>query len=166
MTALDVSFDPDPDLKGSYRRRIEDIPRALDKFEVTALPANSRALFVAYYFGVEKLAKAVVGINTAQLAEDAFHRRVPVKLPETKSAAHDMRLKISEPELDALFEPQWHLKQPSSAITIRNRLGHDFGPTQVCHIHKHAPRLIPIMVRFIEDIHRVVVHLRTLWKTN
>jgi hypothetical protein len=86
-----------------------------------------------------------------------------VKLQETKSAAHDMGLKISGPELDALVEPQRDVEQPSSAITIRNRLGHDFGPTQVCHIHRHGPRLIPIMVRFIDDIDRVVVHLDRLW---
>ena len=55
--ALDWSFEPNPDLKGSYYRRLEDIPRALAKFEVTALPPNSPAQFVAYYFGAEKLAK-------------------------------------------------------------------------------------------------------------
>ncbi|WLA68549.1 hypothetical protein [Bradyrhizobium diazoefficiens] len=163
--ALDWSFEPNPDLKGSYYRRLDDIPRALAKFEVTALPANCPAQFVAYYFGVEKLAKALVGINTSKPAKDAFHRRVSVKLPETKSAAHDMGLKISEPELDDLFEPQWDREQPSSAITIRNRLGHDFGPTQVWHIHQHAPRLVPIMVRFIDDIDRVLQHLRVLWAT-
>lgn len=161
--ALDRSFQPDPDLKGSYYRRLEDIPRALAKFEVTALPPNSPAQFVAYYFGVEKLAKAVVGINKPQPAEHAFQRRVPVKLRETKCAAHAMGLTTSEPDLDALFEQQWDSEQPSSAITIRNRLGHDFGPTQVCHIHRHAPRLIPIMVRFVGDIDHVLKHLHVLW---
>src|SRR6476469_1887030 len=160
---LHRSFEPDPDLKGSYYRRLEDIPRALAKFEVTALPANSPAQFVAYYFGAEKLAKAIVGINGDQPAKDAFHHRVGVKLLETKSAAHDMKLNVLEAELDALFEPQWHLKQPSSAITIRNRLSHDFGPTQVSHIRQHAPRLVPIMVKFIGDIELVLKHLRTLW---
>ena len=60
--ALDRSFEP-MDFKGSDRRRLQDIPSALAKFDVTALPANSHAQFVAYYFGVEKLAKAIVGIN-------------------------------------------------------------------------------------------------------
>jgi hypothetical protein len=76
-----------------------------------------------------------------------------------------MKLKISEPGLDALFEHQWQRKQPTSAITIRNRLSHDFGPTQVWHIHQHAPRLIPIMVTFIGDIDRVLKHLHALWAT-
>jgi hypothetical protein len=61
---------------------------------------------------------------------NAFRHRVGVKLLETKSAARNMKLKISEAELDALFEHQGQRKQPSSAITIRNRLSHDFGPTQ------------------------------------
>jgi hypothetical protein len=161
--ALDWSFEPNPDLGGSYYRRLEDISRALGKFEVTALPANSPAQFVAYYFGAEKLAKAIVGINGDQPAKDAFHHRVGVKLLETKSAAHDMKLNVLEAELDALFEPQWHLKQPSSAITIRNRLSHDFGPTQVSHIRQHAPRLIPIMVKFITNSDEVLRHLRALW---
>src|SRR4029077_10530354 len=90
--------------------------------------------------------------------------RVGVRLPETKSAARNMGLSISEADLDALFEHQSRLPQPSSAITIRNRLFHDFGPTQVSHIRQHAPRLIPIMVKFIgDDIDPVLRHLRTLW---
>ena len=160
--ALDWSFEPNPDLKGSYYRRLEDIPRALAKFEVTALPPNSPAQFVAYYFGAEKLAKAIVGINKLQAAKNAFGRKV--NREETKSAARDMKLKISQADLDALFEPQSGLPEPSSAITIRNRLSHDFGPTQVSHIRQHAPRLVPIMVKFIgDDIDPVLRHLRTLW---
>ena len=38
--ALDCSFEPDPKKGGSYYRRLEDIPRALTKFEVIALPPN------------------------------------------------------------------------------------------------------------------------------
>jgi hypothetical protein len=162
--ALDRSFEPDPQMKGTYYRRLEDIPRALAKFEVTALPVNSAAQFVVYYFGAEKLAKAIVGINDDKPAETAFARHVSVDPPKTKDAARNMKLKISEDELDALFKPQRHLKQPSSAITIRNRLSHDFGPTQVSHIRQHAPRLVPIMVKFIgDDIDPVLRHLRTLW---
>ncbi|WP_029585112.1 hypothetical protein [Bradyrhizobium sp. URHD0069] len=152
-----------PGIEGVLLSKVGGHTARLDKFEVTALPANSAAQFVAYYFGAEKLAKAIVGINGDQRAVDAFHHRVGVKLAETKSAAHDMKLSILEAELDALFEPQWHLKQPSSAITIRNRLSHDFGPTQVCHIRQHSPRLVPIMVKFIGDVDRVLKHLRERW---
>jgi hypothetical protein len=41
--ALDWSFEPDQDLKGSYYRRLDDIPEALAKFDVMTLPANSPA---------------------------------------------------------------------------------------------------------------------------
>ena len=161
--ALDWSFEPNPDLKGSYYRRLEDIPEALAKFDVTTLPTNSPAQFIAYYFGAEKLAKAIVGINSDEPARIAFHHRVGVRLLETKSAARNIGLTISEAELDALFEHQSRLPQPSSAITIRNRLSHDFGPTQVSHIRQHAPRLIPIMRKFIADVDPVLKHLRALW---
>ena len=161
MTALDPSFAPDPDLKGSYYRRLEDVRRALDSFGTKALPANSPAQFVAYYFGAEKLAKAIVGINKVRLPKSAF--RQPVDLAETKAAARDLKLQISQTELDALFEHQTRVSQPSSAITIRNRLTHDFGPTQVWHIHQHAPRLVLIMIRFIANIDLALQHLRTEW---
>ena len=159
--ALDWSFEPNPDLKGSYYRRLEDIPEALAKFDVTTLPANSAAQFVACYFGAEKLAKAIVGIHKARSAKNAF--RQSVDHATVKPAARELKLRISEAELDALFEHQTRLLQPSSAITIRNRLFHDFGPTQVSHIRQHAPRLVPIMAKFIDDIDPVLKHLRVLW---
>ena len=101
--ARDWSFEPDPDLKGSYYRRLEDIQSALDKFEVTALPANSPAQFIAYYFGAEKLAKAIVGIHKARSAKNAFRQNVDHAT--VKPAARAMKLGISEAELDVLFEP-------------------------------------------------------------
>jgi hypothetical protein len=137
---------------------------------VRALPANSPAQFVAYYFGAEKLAKAIVGIKKLQAAKNAFNRNgrpVSVDHPATKSAARLMKLKISQADLDALFDPQWNLspkQQPTSAREIRNRLSHDFGPTQVSHICQHAPRLVPIMDKFInKDIDPVLRYLRELW---
>lgn len=164
--SLDPSFEPQPKKKGSYYRRLEDIPRALDKLEVTGL--NSAAQFITYYIAVEKLAKAIVGINANESADAAFAR--PVDLRKTKRAARDMKLNISAPELTVLFKPdkkQQHgapLPPPTSAVAIRNRLFHDFGPTQVSHVRKHAPGMVPIMVRFIDDdIGPVLKHLRTLW---
>jgi hypothetical protein len=161
--ALDWSFEPDPKKKGSYYRRLKDISLALDKFEVNALPANSAAQFVAYYFGAEKLAKAIVGIVGRVAAEKAFEF-VAVNPTKIKSAVEPMGLQISDAKIDALFLRDKDTKQPDTAIEIRNRLFHDFGPTQVCHVRKHAARLIPIMVRFIhDDIDPVLKHLRALW---
>jgi hypothetical protein len=161
--ALDWSFEPDPKKGGSYYRRLEDIPRALAKFEVTALPPNSPAQFVAYYFGTEKLAKAIVGILGQVAAEKAFEY-VAVKPDKIKSAVEPMGLHISDADIAAMFARDEDTEQPDTAIEIRNRLFHDFGPTQVRHVRNHAARLIPIMVRFIhDDIDPVLKHLRTLW---
>ena len=154
---LDPSFEPNLDLKGSYYRRVDDIRDALNRFGVSALLPNAPALFVAYYFGVEKPAKAIVGIKFRQPPKAAFRR--PVDLPATKKAADCMKLEITDAELDALFDNE----QPTSAIKIRDGLSHDFGPTRVIHVNQHAPRLIPIMVRFIADIDLVLEHLHAVW---
>ena len=75
-----------------------------------------------------------------------------------------MRLKVSEADLDApVRASNAPNPQPSNAVTIRNRLSHDFGPTQVSHIRQHAPRLIAVMVKFIGDIDPVLEHLRERW---
>jgi hypothetical protein len=57
---MDPSLKPDPDLKGSYYRRIEDIERAFKKMEADRLPTASR--FLVLYFGCEKLAQGIVGV--------------------------------------------------------------------------------------------------------
>jgi hypothetical protein len=165
MTPLHWSFDPDPDLKGSYYRRIEDIPRALKKFEVSKLPPNSPAQFVPYYFGAAKLATAIVGIKKREPASDAFDpKRRFVDPRDIRRAARMMNLRIPVPDLDVLFKTQTG-SNPSTAREMRRRLFHDFGPTNVSHIRQHAPQLIPIMVRFIDDIDLVLAHLQTLWRT-
>jgi hypothetical protein len=161
--ALHWSFEPHPKKKGSYYRKLEDITCALAKFGATALPPNSPAQFVAYYFGAEKLAKAIAGILGRVPAEEAFEL-VAVKRDRIKSAVEPMRLSISDADIDALFVRDEDTKQPDTAREIRNRLFHDFGPTQVRHVRTHAPRLIPIMVRFVrDDIDPVLKHLRALW---
>ena len=159
IMTLDPMFEPNPNLKGSYHRRLQDIRDALDKFEVAKLPPNAPAQFVAYYFGVEKLAKTIVGINKRQPPEAAFDLHVGVRLQATKDAAHSMKLRIFDVELDALFSNE----KPTSAIRIRNGLSHDFGLTRVLQLRQQAPRLVPIMVAFIEDIDLVLNHLRRLW---
>ena len=69
--------------------------------------------------------------------------------------------------IDTLFVRDKDTKQPDAAREIRDRLFHDFGPTQVKHIRQHAERLTPIMVKFIrDDIDPVLKHLRVLWATS
>jgi hypothetical protein len=54
------ALKPDPDLKGTYYRRIEDIERAFDKMDADGLPTAAR--FLVRYFGCEKLAQGIVGV--------------------------------------------------------------------------------------------------------
>jgi hypothetical protein len=158
---LDWSFRPDPKVKGSYYRWIADIPRALAEFEVRKLPPSSPAQFVTYYFGAEKLAKAIAGIAGLVPADKAFEY-VAVDPKKVKAAAGLMRLHTSGAAINALFLRDKQAKQPDTACEIRNRLFHDFGPTQVCHVRQHAPRLIPLMVGFIGDVDNVLAYLRAL----
>jgi len=158
--ALDWSFTPDPNLKGSYYRRVEDIGRALGQFGTAQLPSNSPAQFLAYYFGAEKLARAVIGIMNDRPAKEAFLPRYKPGPAPLKEAAEKMGLGISRVSIDALFEPQPLAEDPTTAREIRNRLFHDFGPTQVGHIRKHAPHLVPLMVEFIRETEAVLAYLR------
>jgi len=158
--ALDWSFEPAPDLKGGYHRRIEDVWRALDKFAAKQLPQNSPAQFIVYYFAAEKLAKSIVGIFNRKPAEEAYNF-VPVHPPTLKTAAELMSLQISAMTIDALFQKERGSSTPRTAREIRDRLFHDFGPTQVSHVKTHATRLVPLMVRFItDDVEPVLKHLR------
>ena len=162
MTAkLHWTFSINPRAKGTYRRRLDDIAEALTKFQTEKLPANSAAQFVAYYFGCEKLAKGIVGINRSRSANSACNEDMDPAAIE--KAAGDLQLKISMPELQLLFrkEPKSN-KKPSVARGIRDRIFHDFGPTNVDHAVKHAPTLIPIMKKFLDCEKQVQEHLRLL----
>src|SRR5258706_13900945 len=57
-------------VKGTYFRRINDIQLALDKFGADQLSAPAK--FVAYYWGCEKLEKAIVGIASERPASEQF----------------------------------------------------------------------------------------------
>ena len=162
MTAkLHWTFSINPRAKGTYRRRLADIAKALTKFEIEKLPANSAAQFVAHYFGCEKLAKGIVGIVRQISAGTAYNEDIdPAKIEE---AADKLKLTISKKELALLFATQARSnKTPSVARAIRDRIFHDFGPTNVDHAVKHAPILIPIMKKFLDCERQMQDHLRWL----
>jgi hypothetical protein len=155
------TFSINPRAKGTYRRRLDDIAEALTKFQTEKLPPNSAAQFVAYYFGCEKLAKGIVGINRGRSANRAYNEEMDPAAIE--KAAGDLQLKISTAELQLLFrkEPKSN-KKPSVARGIRDRIFHDFGPTNVCHAVQHASSLIPIMKKFLSCERQVQHHLHRL----
>lgn len=146
---MDPSFKPDPQRKGFYYRRIEDIDRALKKLEAASLPKAVQ--FVTYYFACEKLARGIVGIYLQRPATKAYHHRTPLKLDEIKSAVVVLGLSISSDDLGYLFadSSEQHLlfasQCNSSARVLRNKFGHDFGPSNVEQILNHADFLIPKM---------------------
>src|SRR5436190_19924484 len=103
---LHWSFRPEPELKGSYYRRIEDIWLALERFGVDKVPRNSPAEFIAYWFACEKFAKAIDGIGHHLPAETAFLPARQIRPRTIRSAARKLGLAILPAELDLLFKTQ------------------------------------------------------------
>jgi hypothetical protein len=103
---------------------------------------------VGYYFGCEKLAFGLVGIDKRISASSAY--RCDFDPSAVEADAANMKLAILDNELHSLFARQARSnKTPDVAREIRNRLFRDFGPTNVGHALTHAPRLIPIMKKFL-----------------
>jgi hypothetical protein len=158
---LHWTFSVNPRAMGTYHRRLADISKALTCFETEKLPPNSAAQFVGYYFGCEKLAKGIVGIDQTVAAGSAYKK--DINAAKIASAAAKLKLAISGSELASLFATVAKSnKTPTVARAIRDRLFHDFGPTNVSHAVKHAPTLIPIMIKFLNCETQVQAHLRSL----
>lgn len=161
---MDPSLKPDPNRKGSYYRRIEDIKRALNKLDVQLLPQAVQ--FLAYYFACEKLAHGIVGVHLCWPATKAYRHNRHLCLGEIKSAAVALNLSISTNDLDYLFadfNEQGILQSTSapcnrSARVLRNTLGHDFGPSNVSQVSRHAGFLIPKMTAFLACASQVLAY--------
>jgi hypothetical protein len=163
MTVIDGSLKPDPDRKGSYYRRIEDIERALRKLDVSRLPPAMQ--FVTYIFACEKLAHGLVGINLQRAATLQYSHRTKLSLAEIKTAAAAMNLSIPPADLVSLFadhnEQQLLLVGVStSARLLRNRLAHDFGPTNAGNLADHAAAFIPKMTAFLGCAQEILAYQR------
>jgi hypothetical protein len=150
-------------VKGTYFRRINDIELALDKFGADQL--STPAKFVAYYWGCEKLGKAIVGIASERPASEQFPEDMsgpPMDNVLVQKKLSKLNIQFDDGRLKLLFEPQKNVLKPTSAMRIRNRLFHDFGPTQVDHVVKNARTLFPIMVDFLNLRSSVIAHLKSL----
>jgi len=158
---MDSSLKPDPRQKGSYYRRIEDVARALESLQTDKL--SETTLFLVYYFGCEKIARGIVGIHGKLPATKAYHHNTRLRLEDIKAAAVALSLSVSQEELDWLFADfnQQNLLRPptndwsSSARYLRNILSHDFGPSNVARIAKHAPFHNPKMKLFLECVPQI-----------
>jgi hypothetical protein len=161
----DGSLKPDPQRKGSYYRRIEDIDRALQRLDVTRLPSATQ--FLVYFFACEKLAHGLVGIKDRRPAAKAYHHKNRLCLKEIRAAAAALNLPVAPNDLDCLFADhnEQHLLGPrtsvrASARVLRNTLTHDFGPTNAQNIVEHAAILIPKMINFLDCAKHVLAFQR------
>ena len=163
---MDPSLKPDPLRKGSYYRRIEDVARALQRLETNSLTATMR--FFVYYFGCEKIARGLVGIHGRWPAAKAYHHKRNLKLSDVKTSAAALGLRIPQQDLDWLFADfnEQHILQSSapawtnSARYLRNTMTHDFGPTNVARVAKHAPFHNPKMETFLGCVPTILEYQR------
>jgi hypothetical protein len=167
---MDPSLKPDPNLKGSYHRRIDDIERAFRKMDADNLPTAAK--FLVRYFGCEKFAQIIVGV-----ANDWPPKKVlgPGKFPdpeEVKRAVRRLQLTFPVPDqLDHLFA-KWNeptikkpLQEPISARDLRDAVVHNFGPTNIGYVLKKAGILLPMMDSFLSCRGEVTAYLEKQWLT-
>jgi hypothetical protein len=162
---MDLSLKPDPELKGCYYRRIEDIERAFVKLDADRLPTAAR--FLVYYFGCEKLAQGIVGVANAWSADEVYGPGNSPRLDQIKPAVTVLRLTFPVQDLDHLFA-KWNepttakpLQEPISARDLRDAVVHNFGPTNVCYVLRKAPILLPKMEGFLGCRPQVLTYLKT-----
>jgi hypothetical protein len=133
---------PDGGKKGSYFRRIDDIKKGLQKIDASKLPSGGRFLFL--YYGCEKLGKGIVGIHEKWKAEAAYE--MTLELSELKSAVKALNLPTTDAELDNLFLSS----KNTSARYWRNKIVHDFGPSNVANVLKNSVALNRQMHDFLD----------------
>jgi hypothetical protein len=163
---MHASLKPDPLRKGSYYRRIADVELGLKRLGAEGLSGSVQ--FLAYYLGCEKIARGVVGIHRRAPALDAYHHRASLKLEDVKAGAAALNLSVPVDDIDWLFadynqqsllrssNPDW----TNSARYLRNLLGHDFGPSNVAKVEKHAPFHNPRMKAFLGCIPKIFEYQR------
>jgi len=125
-------------------------------------------LFLVYYFGCEKIARGLVGIHARLPATKAYRHGASLQFNDIKVAAVALGLPISEKDLEWLFADfnQQHLLRPptpdwnNSARYLRNILTHDFGPSNVTRIAKHAPFHNPKMNLFLGCVPTILEYQR------
>jgi hypothetical protein len=152
---MDSSLKPDPLLKGSYYRRIEDVERGLQSLEINRLSASVR--FFLCYFGCEKIARGLVGIHKRWPAKKAYSYKPYLSLAQVKAAAVEFGLQVSVEDLNWLFADyneqellqSGRLERMYSARFLRNSMIHDFGPSNLARVDVHAPFLNPKLEAFL-----------------
>ena len=153
----DPSFDIDPRRKGSYRRRAEDIERALREMNVARL--SSVPAFLLYYFACEKLLKIMIGVRYNWNANKAARQNLDIGLG--KKAIKHFDYPVSQTDFELLFASKVSKGSPNSARILRNQIVHDIGPTHARQIEAAASHLVPVMRSFVGNYQVVVDRLVT-----
>jgi hypothetical protein len=145
-TRLDWTFDPtDPCRKGTYLRKIDDISKGLEALRAENLPEPVR--FMTLYFGCEKLAKMMIGINLRRSATDPGDRKLHIL--ELYTAVEDLKIAFTAQQVERLFRTGRDDLTVVAGRALRDRLTHDFGPTQVQRMEEQTSELTPLARIFL-----------------
>jgi hypothetical protein len=162
------SLKPDPDLKGTYYRRIGDIECAFKKMNADGLPTAAK--FLVLYFGCEKLAQGIVGVAEGLPPEEVYGPRKTPNPNRIKAAVTTLDLSFAPGDLADLFELrnkptiERPLQEPISARDLRDAVVHNFGPTGVGYVLRKAGVFLPMMDRFLSCRPQVLAYLRANWR--
>ena len=157
MSKSDLSFDIEPRSKGSYRRALDDIGRALLILKADRLEPVASFLF--YYLACEKLAKIMKGVCKRKKKTEMFKRNSQTpNIDEIEAYSKQLGCKISIHDIGDIFSGS----NLNSARYLRNQIVHEIGPSHAKQIVNEAWRLVPKMQRFIECRHAVVQYIVAL----
>jgi hypothetical protein len=154
---------PDQNLAKTYWRPIKDIDKAVDELR-TSIRQQSTLDFLAYYFGCEKLAVAIVGMCEgldASQAEEKFRSHKP-NLEQIKAAAAVLGIPFPPGDLPYLFandDQQKSLDTQISARGLRNKVVHQFGPSNLKELADY-PKIISKMKQFHQCSNHVLDYAR------
>lgn len=144
MVANDPSFVKDGRVKGSYKRALEDIDRALDYLNANKL--RHQGAFIYYYLACEKLAKIMKGVCCNKPKKDVFNSRSPTpSASDICQYVKKMGGSVNQNDVESIFDS----RTPNSARVLRNNLFHEIGPSNAKKVMMHSSELLPKMKRFL-----------------
>jgi hypothetical protein len=144
---IDYAVERQGNVGGTYRRRLDDAFKALDRLKVEKLPPA--VAFIFYFLACEKIAKVMVGIRQRKPSQGPRFDKINPRCSDIFKAAEFFgTAHISDDDINAIFVGDKINR--FSAYALRNRLFHDFGPWHVKEAQEHAPKLIEAMQRFLK----------------
>jgi hypothetical protein len=138
------SFSKNPNEKGSYLRRLQDIERGLSELGINRISPTGQ--FIYLIAACEKLAKIMYGASGGRDSKTIFHHTHVLSLPATKHFCKVRKVIITEAELEFIFG-----NNAQSAKSLRNSLLHEIGPTNARNISKKSDSLCKVMRKFLKS---------------